>query len=69
MPEQPRLTHDPQLMAGTLKTRLYELMMLARQDAVLTDDEKAKLLFETTADTLSGLALAYEHYERVPSGS
>lgn len=67
MLEQPRLARDPQLLADTLKTRLYELMMLARQNAVLTDDEKARLLFETTADALSGLALAYEHFGRLPS--
>jgi hypothetical protein len=55
---------DPRRHAAYIKQKLSELAQHAREDVGKVSDPKAQALFETTAETLDGLAKAYEHYEQ-----
>jgi hypothetical protein len=43
---------------------LDDVIQRARRDIDQIDDPRAKALFETTAEVLSGLDTAFDHYER-----
>jgi len=43
---------------------LHDVVQHAREDVDKVDDPRAKALFETTAEVLTGLVNAYEHFER-----
>jgi hypothetical protein len=47
-----------------LREMLTEVSDHARQDVNKVSDPKAQVLFETTAEVLTGLARAYEHFEQ-----
>lgn len=42
---------------------LVDVVRHARADVEQVSEPRAQALFETTAETLEGLARAYEHYE------
>jgi hypothetical protein len=47
-----------------LREMLTEVSDHARQDVNKVSDPKAQALFETTAEVLTGLSRAYEHFEQ-----
>jgi len=55
---------DPRHHTAKLKQMLAEIINHARQDVEKVTDPKAQALFETTAEVLSGLQKAYEHFEQ-----
>ena len=55
---------DPRHHTMKLKGMLHEVVQHARKDVDKVDDPRAKALFETTAEVLTGLVNAYEHFER-----
>ena len=55
---------DPRRHTIKLKGMLHEVVQHAREDVDKVDDPRAKALFETTAEVLTGLVNAYEHFER-----
>lgn len=54
---------DPRHHTKNIKRMLDDLIAHARKDVEKIDEPKAKVLFETTAEVLTGLKTAYEHYE------
>ena len=46
-----------------MKTKLKELVDHLREDIGKVQDPKAQARFETSAEVLTGLVTAYEHYE------
>jgi hypothetical protein len=46
-----------------LKSMLSEFIERARQDIGTVADPKAQALFETSAEVVTGLITAFEHYE------
>ena len=54
---------DPRHHTHHVKTKLKELVDHLREDIGKVQDPKAQTLFETSAEVLTGLATAYEHYE------
>jgi len=55
---------DPRFYTQRIKGMLDDAIQHARDDATRVDDPKAQALFETTAEVLTGLLTAYEHYEQ-----
>ena len=55
--------NDPRHHTIRIKAMLSDTMNHAREDVGNIDDPRGKALFETTAEVLSGLVKAYEHYE------
>jgi hypothetical protein len=60
---------DPRHHTAKLKRMLTETLEHARQDVAKVSDPKAQALFETTAEVLGGLKLAYEHFEQGSEGA
>jgi hypothetical protein len=54
---------DPRHHTEKLKLMLREVVDHARADVGKVTDPKAQALFETTAEVLSGLMKAYDHFE------
>lgn len=54
---------DPREHTGQVKAALKELSDHVRRDVGKVEDQKARALFETTAEVLDGLHNAYEHFE------
>lgn len=57
-------SRDPYEHTRRIKDELSHLIQHLREDVRKVDDPQARALFETSAETLSGLRRAYEHYER-----
>jgi hypothetical protein len=55
---------DPRHHTIKLKGMLRDVVQHVREDVEKVDDPRAKALFETTAEVLTGLVNAYEHFER-----
>jgi len=55
--------NDPLYLSANIKGMLNDVMEHVRDDVGKVDDPKARALFETTAEVLSGLITAYNHYE------
>ena len=55
---------DPRHHTINLKAMLSDVIEHAREDVVKIDDPRGQALFETTAEVLTGLITAYDHYER-----
>jgi hypothetical protein len=55
---------DPRHHTIKLKGMLRDVVQHAREDVEKVDDPRAKALFETTAEVLTGLVNTYEHFER-----
>lgn len=54
---------DPREHARNIREALNEIVQHTREDTQRVSDPKAQALFETTAEVLSGLAKAFEHFE------
>ncbi len=63
MKTETEATSDPCVHVRNIKQMLSDLIEHAREDAERVSDPKAQVLFETTAEVLTGLQTAYEHYE------
>ena len=55
---------DPRHHTSKLHSMLSDVVQHAREDSDKINEPKAQALFETTAEVCTGLATAYEHYER-----
>jgi len=55
---------DPTFHSAKIQRRLEELIDHAREDVGKVDDPKFQALLETTAEVLTGLKTAFEHYEK-----
>jgi hypothetical protein len=56
--------NDPRHHTIKLKSMLDDTRRHAREDVGKIEDPKAQALFETTAEVLTGLITAYDHYEQ-----
>lgn len=54
---------DPHEHTSQIKDALKELSDHVRRDVEKVEDQRARALFETTAEVLDGLHNAYEHFE------
>jgi len=54
---------DPRRHTEKIKTMLDGLITHVREDVSKVSEPRAQALFETTAEVLIGLKMAYEHYE------
>jgi hypothetical protein len=53
---------DPLHHVAKIHRMLGELVTHCREDIGKIDEPKAQVLFEVTAETLTGVKTAYEHY-------
>lgn len=56
-------TTDPRFRSARVKSMLHQLVAHLREDVHLLGDARAEALFETAAEVLSGLEMAFNHYE------
>lgn len=56
-------TNDPKAHVRNIAQMLTEIIDHVREDVDRVDEPKAQVLFETTAEVLTGLRTAYQHYE------
>jgi hypothetical protein len=54
---------DPRHHTEKIRRMMNEVIQHVRADVAKVSEPKAQALFETTAEVLSGLATAYEHYD------
>jgi hypothetical protein len=54
---------DPHYHTARIAGMLNEIVRHVRDDTAKVDDPKAKALFETSAEVLTGLATAYRHFD------
>ena len=54
---------DPSFHTGNIKKMLGDLIAHLREDINQIGEPKAQVLFETTAEVLTGLQTAFSHYE------
>jgi len=57
-------TKDPKAHTANIRGEFRELIQHLREDTKKVDEAKAKALFETAAEVISGLDTAFEHYEQ-----
>jgi hypothetical protein len=62
MSTQPQREDDPRHHTENVHRKLRELVGHLREDIGKVHEPKAQALFETSAEVLSGLMKAYEHY-------
>ena len=55
---------EPKAHTANIRGEFRELIEHLREDVEKVDDPKAKALFETAAEVISGLDTAFEHYEQ-----
>ena len=58
------LDGDPIFHARKVRQRLEDTLAHMREDVDKVDDPKFKAMFETSAEVLTGLAKAFDDYER-----
>jgi hypothetical protein len=56
--------HDPRHHTAKIEDMLNGVIAHAREDVSKVDDPHARALFETTAEVLTGLVKAYEHFDQ-----
>lgn len=56
--------HDPYHQSAKIRSMLTGIIDHAREDVAKVSDPQARALFETTAEVLTGLRTAFEHFER-----
>ena len=54
---------DPRAHAANVRKELRELIDHLRGDIKKMDEPKAQALFETAAEVINGLDIAFKHYE------
>ncbi len=60
--QQSESSSDPAVHCGNMQRRLDELITHARDDIGRVHEPRFQALLETTAEVLTGLRTAYEHY-------
>jgi hypothetical protein len=55
---------DPKLHTEKIKGMLGDVIRHVRADVDKVSDPKVRALFDTTAEVLSGLVTAYDHFEQ-----
>ena len=55
--------NDPRHHTANIRAMLTEVIEHAREDVDKVSEPRAQALFETTAEVLQGLVMAYQHYE------
>ena len=58
------VTKEPTAHTTNIRGEFRELIQHLREDAKRVDEPKAKALFETAAEVITGLDTAFEHYEQ-----
>jgi hypothetical protein len=56
-------TKDPAAHVENVGAELHELVEHLRRDAGLVDDPQAAALFETSAEVIHGLEVAFQHFK------
>ena len=56
-------SHDPSVHTRNIKQMLTEVIDHLREDLDKVTEPKAQALFETSAEVLTGLRTAFEHYD------
>ncbi|RNL84138.1 hypothetical protein ED312_14380 [Sinomicrobium pectinilyticum] len=56
-------TTDPKEHSRNIRGELQELRDHIRRDIGKVEEQRAKALFETSAEVIQGLATAFSHYE------
>jgi hypothetical protein len=56
-------TNDPKAHAANIERMLTEVIDHMRGDITRVEDPKAQVLFETSAEVLSGVRTAYQHFQ------
>lgn len=57
-------TRDPAAHSRNMQQRLEEIIRHARDDAERVREPRFQALLETTAEVLTGLRTAYQHYDQ-----
>lgn len=57
-------SHDPRYHTQRTQQRLQELIDHLREDIEEVDEPQFKAMFETSAEVLTGLKTALQHYEQ-----
>jgi hypothetical protein len=57
-------TKEPKAHTANIRGEFRELIQHLREDTKKVDEPKAKALFETAAEVITGLDAAFEHYEQ-----
>jgi DNA gyrase/topoisomerase IV subunit A len=55
---------DPRHHTANIKRMIDELVQHMREDVTKVSNPKAQALFETSAEVLTGLRTAYDHFEQ-----
>jgi hypothetical protein len=63
-----KMTNNPLEHTANVKKEFSMLIDHLRRDVELMDDEKAKMLFEVSAEVISGLQKSFEDYEQEHKG-
>jgi hypothetical protein len=54
---------DPKAHSANIRGEFQELIQHLREDVDKVEDPKAQALFETAAEVMTGLEMAFKHYE------
>ncbi|HLW35025.1 MAG TPA: hypothetical protein VKS98_05135 [Chthoniobacterales bacterium] len=54
---------EPQAHTANIRGEFRELIQHLRDDGKRVDEPKARALFETAAEVITGLETAFQHYE------
>lgn len=54
---------EPQVHTQNIRSEFRELIQHLRSDVKRVDEPKARALFETAAEVITGLDTAFQHYE------
>jgi hypothetical protein len=57
-------SNEPKAHTANVRAEFRELIQHLREDTKKVDEPKAKALFETAAEVITGLDTAFEHYEQ-----
>jgi hypothetical protein len=60
----PSTADSPVHHTQRIKAQMHQLIGQLREDIGLITEPKAQALFETSAEVLTGLVKAFDHYER-----
>lgn len=64
MMTQPYSENNPRYHTVMIRERMTQMINTLRDDIGKVDDPKAKVLFEVSAEVLSGLRKSFEDYEQ-----
>lgn len=58
------MTSDPRYHTQRMQARLQELIDHLREDIEQVEEPQFRAMFETSAEVLTGLKTAFQHYEQ-----